>query len=155
MAQCINGSRTGKHPQDTEDLLIRLCSTMRAEVLTEAVSGRDEKPSEISVVVSENMIDFTSWDATKALQLCSMHRAFCFPLPVFWVWLRMKKLIQVSFLFVLWCFSSVTSITSSFAWVLTSYVLVAVLFAPVKLSLEIRARSQLTINQIKNNLTNL
>lgn len=51
----------GKHPpQGTEDLPIRLCSTMRAEVLTEALSGRDEKPSEISLFVSENMVDFTS-----------------------------------------------------------------------------------------------
>lgn len=64
----------------------------------------------------------------------------------------MKQTVWVSFLFVLRCFSSETTIPSSFAWVLTSYVLIAVLFAPVKLSLEVCAKSQLTINQVKNNL---
>lgn len=37
-----------------------------------------------------------------------------------------------------------------FAWVLTSDVLVAVLFAPIQPSLEICAKSQLTIKQINN-----
>ena len=35
-------------------------SSMRAEVLTEAVSGRDGKQSEISLFVSDFMIDFIS-----------------------------------------------------------------------------------------------
>lgn len=92
----------GKHPsQDTEDLPIRLCSTMRAKVLTEAVSGRDGKPLEISLFVSENMIDFTSWGVTMALQPYLVHRAFCFPVPVFWV--SQDETNSVGFFFV--CFA--------------------------------------------------
>lgn len=140
----------GKHPsQGTEDLPIRL-QYHEGWMLTEALSGRDGRPSEITVFVSENMIDFTSWDVTMALQLCFVHRAFCFSVP-YSECLRMKQLVWVSFLFDLWCFSSETTKTLLCAWVLTSYVLVAVLLAPAKFSLEIYATSHLTINQVKKN----
>lgn len=137
----------GKHPsQGTEDLPIRL-QYHEGWMLTEALSGRDGRPSEISVCEwKHDWFHLLRCNHGSSTVLCAQSLLlFC---ALFWM--SQDETTGVGFIFVWFVvFFLRNHKTLLCAWVLTSYVLVAVLLAPAKFSLEIYATSHLTINQVK------